>query len=73
MAAILADYNFNFFNENDKIPIRIPLRFVPRSPNDNKLALIQAMAWCRTGDKPLSEPMLTQFIDACMRYKGERS
>ena len=28
------------------------------------------MAWCRIGDKPLSEPMLTQFADSYMRNKG---
>ena len=41
MAAILADDNFKciFFNENDTIPVRISLRFVPMSPIDNKPAL----------------------------------
>ena len=24
------------------------------------------MAWCRTGNKPLSEPMMAMFSDACM-------
>ena len=28
------------------------------SPIGNKSALVQVMAWCLTGDKPLSEPML---------------
>ena len=42
MAAILADDNIKciFVNENDKIPIRISLKFVPRSPIDNKPALV---------------------------------
>ena len=31
------------------------------------------MAWRRIGDKPLSEPMLTRFIDAYMRHLGEMS
>ena len=35
---------------------------------DNKSALVQVMAWRRTGDKPLPEPILTQFIDAYMRH-----
>ena len=26
------------------------------------------MAWRRIGGKPLSEPMLTRFADACMWY-----
>ena len=60
MAAILADDNFKciFVNENDKIPIWISLKFVPRSPIDNKAPLVQVMAWRRRGDKPLPEPML---------------
>ena len=37
-------------------------------PIDNKRALIQAMAWRGTGDKPLPELMLTQFVDAYMQH-----
>ena len=40
-------------------------------PINNIPALIQKMAWRQTGDKPLSEPMLTQFTDAYMRHQGE--
>ena len=29
----------------------------------NNPALFKIMAWCRIGDKPLSEPMLAQFTD----------
>ena len=63
------DDNFKciFLNENDRIPIRISLKSVPRSPIDNKLALVQIIAWRRVGDKPLPEPMLTQFTAAYMR------
>ena len=32
--------------------------------------MVQIMAWCRTGDKPLSEPMMTQFNDAYMRHSA---
>ena len=46
------------------ILIRISRTFVP----DNTSVLVQVMAWRRTGDKPLSEPMLTQFADAYMRH-----
>ena len=70
MAAILADDKFKciFFSENDRILIRIPLKFVPMSPIDNKPALVQVKVWGRTGDKPLPELMLTQFTDAYMRH-----
>ena len=35
---------------------------------ESEKALVQKMAWHRIGVKPLSEPMLTQFTDACMRH-----
>ena len=54
MAAILADNNLEciFLNENDRIPIRISLKFVPRRPIDNNPALVQVMTWWWSGDKP---------------------
>ena len=70
MAATFADDIFKhifkhiFLNENVKISIRISLKFVPKGPIDNKSALVQVMAWRRTGDKSLPDPMLTQFTDA---------
>ena len=70
MAAILTDNIFKciFLFENYRIPIPISLKFVPKSPIDNKPALVHVMAWCRTGNKPLPEPMMTQFTDAYMRH-----
>ena len=70
MATILVDDIFKciFLNENDRIPIQISLKFVPRGPIDNKPALAQVIAWCRAGDKPLLEPMLTQFTDVYMQH-----
>ena len=61
MAAILADDIFKciLLNENYIIPIQISLKFVPRSPIDNKSSLVQVMAWRR---------MMTQFTDAYMRH-----
>ena len=63
MAAILADNIFKwiFLNENGRILIQISLKFFPKSPIDNKPALVQVMAWHQTGDKPLHEPILTKF------------
>ena len=46
----------------------ILLKFVPKGSINNKPALVQVMAWRRTGDKPLPEPMLTPFTDAYMRH-----
>ena len=60
MPAILADDIFRciFLNENDRIQIQISLKFVSRSPIDNKPALVQVMAL-----RQMNEPMLTQFTD----------
>ena len=57
-----------FMNEKFCIVIPISIEFVPKGSIDNKSILIQVMAWRRTGDKPISEPMLTQFTDAYMRH-----
>ena len=70
MVAVLTDDIFKciFLNENNKIQIQIALRFIPRSPMDNKTALLQVMAWRRIGDKPLPELMMTHFTDAYLRH-----
>ena len=62
-----------FVNEKFCISIEISLKFVPQGPVDNNPALVEIMAWCRIGDKPLSEQMLTPLTDAYMRHQGEMS
>ena len=57
-----------FLNENVRISIQILLIFVAKGSIDNKSALVQTMAWRRTGHKPLPEPILAQFTDAYMRH-----
>ena len=57
-----------FLNEKFCIFIRISLKSVPKGPFDNMWASVQVMAWRRTGDKPLPEPMLIPFTDAYMRH-----
>ena len=47
-----------FFNGNCYILIKFSLKYVRKGPIDNNPALVQIMAWRRSGDKPLSEPML---------------
>ena len=70
MATISVDGIFNWIclNENDRIPIQISLKYVPRSPIDNKPALERVMTSRRAGDKPLPGSVMTQFIDAYMRH-----
>ena len=51
-----------FLNENVRISIRISLKFVPKGPINNIPALVQIMAWRRSGDKPLSEPMMVSLL-----------
>ena len=70
MAATSADDIFKciFVNEKFCILIKISLNFVLKGPIDNKAALVQVMAWRRTGDKSLPERMLMQFTDAYMRH-----
>ena len=47
-----------FLNENVIISIKISLKFVPKRSINNIPTLVQIMAWRRSGDKPLSEPMM---------------
>ena len=46
--------------------------YVSKGPIDNKPALVQVMAWRRTGDKSLPEPKLTQFNELINEWQ-ERS
>ena len=51
-----------FVNENVRISMKISLKFVPKGPINNNPALVQIMAWRRSGDKPLSEPMMVSLL-----------
>ena len=62
-----------FLNENVWIAIKISLKFVLKCPIDKMPALVQIMAWRRTGDKPLSEPMMTYDVGAYMRHSASMS
>ena len=44
------------------------MKLVPKGPFDNKLALVQVMACCLFGTKPLPETMLTQFTKVYMQH-----
>ena len=47
-----------FLNENIWILIKISLKFDPKGPINSIPALVEIMAWCQTGEKPLSEPII---------------
>ena len=51
-----------FFNENCCILIKFSLKYVRKGPIDNNPALVQIMAWRRSDDKPLSEPMMVCLL-----------
>ena len=46
-----------FLNENIWISIKISLKFVPKGPINNIPAVVQIMAWCCSGNKPLSSQL----------------
>ena len=50
------------------ILIWISLKFVPESPIVNKSALVQVMAWCSIGDKPLLKQMVVDIADATWHH-----
>ena len=41
---------------------KISVKFVPKGPFNNIPALVQKMAWCRQGNKPLSEPLMVSLL-----------
>ena len=51
-------FRFIFLNYSVLISIKISHRFIPRSPINNTPALVQIVAWPRTGHKPLFERMM---------------
>ena len=44
------------------ISINISMKFVSNGPINTITALVQMMAWCRPGDKPLCEPMVFSLL-----------
>ena len=54
-------FNCIFLNENAWISNNISLKIVPKGQINNIPALVQIMARCRPGDKPLSEPMMVRL------------
>ena len=55
-------------NEKFCILIKISLQFDPNGTIDYMLVSVQVMAWRRTGNEPLYEPILAQFTDAYMQH-----
>ena len=51
-----------FLNEYVCILLKISLKFVAKGPINNIPSLVQVMAWRRSGDKPLSEPMMVSLM-----------
>ena len=51
-----------FFNENCCSLMKFSVKYVRKGPIDNNPALVQIMAWRRSGDKPLSEPIMVILL-----------
>ena len=57
-------FKYILMNEMFCILIQISIKFVSENPINNMPAFVHIMDWRPSGDKLLSEPMLTQFTDA---------
>ena len=55
-------FEFIFLNEKVWISSMISLKFVSKGPINNIPALVQIMAWRRSGYKPLSEPIMVSLL-----------
>ena len=51
-----------FLNENVSISLEILQKFVPKIWINYIPSLVQIMSWRRSGDKPLSEPMMVSLL-----------
>ena len=63
-----ADNFFKFIFLNDDVLIwnKIQLKFIPSGLIQHMTALVPVMTWHQASYKPLSEPMLTMYANACM-------
>ena len=61
-------FKYIFVNEKLCLSVKISLKFVSKGPIDNIQVLDQKKVRRRTGDKALSEPMLTWFTDTYMQH-----
>ena len=70
MAAILQTTFSNafFLMETFEFQIQFLFKRFPYGQIDKMSALVQMVAWSRTGDKALSDPMMTQFTDEYMHH-----
>ena len=58
-----------FFNENVWISIKISLKFVSKGSINNIPALVQIMAWCHSGQKPLSGSKMVRLpMHICLTW-----
>ena len=54
-------FQTTFSNANIWILFKISLKFVPNGQINNSPELVEILAWRRSGDKPLSEPMMVRL------------
>ena len=66
MADIQTAFECIFLKELFRILIQISLELVTKGPIEKTSALVQAIAWRRTGAKPLSQAILTKFRDTIL-------
>ena len=57
----IADDVFKCIFLNENVWIKISLKFISKVPVNNIPALVRVMAWRRSGDKSLSEPMMVRL------------
>ena len=60
-------FQTHFLQWNYCILIQISSKYVLMGPTDNILVLVQIMVWRRSGDNPLSAPMMALFTESYTR------
>ena len=64
-------FQINFITVNCYILLLISLISISKFPTDNMSALVQVKAWCRTGDKPIPDPVLIKIYDTNASFRTQ--
>ena len=60
-------FTSSFLDEINDNFVQISLKRLSYGPINNTSSLVQVMAWCRIGDKPLPKPLMNQYTAAYVR------
>ena len=61
------------FSRRQFLEWKTSLKYIPNGPVNNYSSLVEMMAWRRSGDKPLSQPMIVYLTGGYRRHSASMS